>query len=129
MLSCLTVASSFAFFFAYPIFSLEIYDFDNIIGLSITLVVGIVASDLTQKICSKTLLIESKEQKSSMLYRLSKDLASVNTEKELQIAHFLQIQFQMSTEPIHSRYFNREMMRITDFYICSMWVNRYFLTR
>ncbi|MEN9756776.1 MAG: hypothetical protein RL755_963 [Pseudomonadota bacterium] len=83
ILACLIIAASFAFFFAYPIFSLEIYDFDNVIGLSIMLVVGIISSDLTQKLRSKTLLIESKEQKSSMLYRLSKDLAQVHTEKEI----------------------------------------------
>jgi two-component system sensor histidine kinase KdpD len=57
ILACLTIAVSFAFFFAYPIFSLEIYDFDNLIGLSIMLVVGTVTSDLTQKLRLKTALV------------------------------------------------------------------------
>jgi two-component system sensor histidine kinase KdpD len=83
ILACLTIAVSFAFFFAYPIFSLEIYDFDNLIGLSIMLVVGTVTSDLTQKLRLKTQLIESKEQKSSILYRLSKNLSEVHTEREI----------------------------------------------
>lgn len=86
IIASLSSAIAFAFFFAPPIFSLKIYDFDNLLGLSIMLVVAVMTSNLTENLRIKTRLIENKEQKASALYRLSKQLAEAQSEKDIIIS-------------------------------------------
>ena len=83
VLASLISAAAFAFFFAPPIFSLKIADFDNLMGLVIMLIVGTVTSKLTENLRVKSKLIENKERKASALYGLSKALAESRSEKEI----------------------------------------------
>jgi two-component system sensor histidine kinase KdpD len=83
ILASLMSAAAFAFFFAPPIFSLKIADFDNLMGLAIMLIVGTVTSKLTENLRVKSKLLENKERKASALYGLSKALAESRSEKEI----------------------------------------------
>ncbi len=83
VLASLISAAAFAFFFALPIFSLKIAEFDNLMGLVIMLIVGTVTSKLTENLRVKSKLIENKERKASALYELSKALAASRSEKEI----------------------------------------------
>jgi two-component system sensor histidine kinase KdpD len=91
IIASLSSAAAFAFFFAPPIFSLKIYDFDNLLGLSIMLVVAVMTSNLTENLRVKSKLIENKEHKASALYQLSKDLSEAKTEKEITISAVIHI--------------------------------------
>jgi two-component system sensor histidine kinase KdpD len=86
IIASLSSAAAFAFFFAPPIFSLKISDFDNLLGLSIMLVVAVMTSNLTENLRLKSKLIENKEHKATALYQLSKDLSEARTEKEIIIS-------------------------------------------
>jgi K+-sensing histidine kinase KdpD len=55
ILASLTSAGAFAFFFAPPIFSFAIVDQENLIGLAVMLVVGVVTSNLAENIRHHTL--------------------------------------------------------------------------
>ena len=55
ILASLTSAGAFAFFFAPPIFSFAIVDQENLMGLVVMLVVGVVTSNLAENILHHTL--------------------------------------------------------------------------
>jgi two-component system sensor histidine kinase KdpD len=86
IIASISSALAFAYYFAPPIFSVKIYDFDNLLGLSIMLVVAIMTSNLTENLRLKSKLIENKEHRATALYQLSKDLSEARTEKEIIIS-------------------------------------------
>ena len=86
IIASLSSAVAFAYYFAPPIFSVKIYDFDNLLGLSIMLVVAVMTSNLTENLRFKSKLIENKEHRASALYQLSKDLSAAQSEKEIIIS-------------------------------------------
>ncbi|MFZ2726858.1 MAG: DUF4118 domain-containing protein [Methylococcaceae bacterium] len=93
IIAALSSAIAFAFFFAPPIFSLKIAEFDNLLGLMIMLVVAVMTSNLTENLRLKSSLIADKEQKTAALYALNQELSLANSEKELIIVavkHFYQ---------------------------------------
>lgn len=75
IIGSLTSVAAFAFFFAPPIFSFAIADPENLVGVSVMLVVGIVTSKLAETLRSQTQVAEHRERRASALYRLSKALA------------------------------------------------------
>ncbi len=83
ILTSLSSAAAFAFFFAPPIFSFAIADQENLVGLMVMLVVGAVASNLAGKVRYQARMAERRERRASTLYRLSKELAEARMEKEI----------------------------------------------
>lgn len=79
----LTSVAAFAFFFAPPIFSFAIADQENIFGVSVMLVVGIVTSKLAENMRTQKKVAEHREQRVSALYRLSKELAEARLGSEI----------------------------------------------
>ncbi len=83
ILACLVTAAAFAFFYAPPIFSLAISEPDNLMGLSVMLVVAVVTSHLTENVRSQARIAAQREQRASALYQLSKELAGARQEEEI----------------------------------------------
>jgi len=83
ILASLTSAAAFAFFFAPPIFSFAIADQENLVGLAVMLVVGIVTSNLAENVLYQARIAKHREQRVSSLYRLSKELAEACSEQEI----------------------------------------------
>ena len=83
ILAALTSAALFAFFFAPPIFSFEIADQENLLGLMVMLVVGAVTSNLADKVRIQTKIARYRERRTSALYHLSKELAQARLEEEI----------------------------------------------
>jgi len=83
ILSLLSCAPLFAFFFGPPIFSLAITDQENIVGLAVMLVVGVISSKQAAKIRFQMRIAQDKEQRILALYQLSKALAEAPTEREI----------------------------------------------
>jgi two-component system sensor histidine kinase KdpD len=75
-IASLLSATLFAFYFAKPIFSVAIYDLENIIGLAVMIVVANVTSSLLEKSKLQATLAGQRETRANALYRLSRDLAS-----------------------------------------------------
>ena len=83
ILASLTNAIAFAYFFAPPIFSLVIAEQENLIGLSVTLLVGMVTSNLTENIRQQAVAAEHGERRASALYNLSKEIAEARQEQDI----------------------------------------------
>jgi len=83
VLASLTNAAAFAYFFAPPIFSLAIAEPENLAGLAVTMVVGVVTSKLAENVRTQARVAEQREQRVSALYRLSKELAEARLETEI----------------------------------------------
>jgi two-component system sensor histidine kinase KdpD len=83
ILASLTSAALFAFFFAPPIFSFEIADQENLVGLLVMLVVGVVTSNLAENVRSQARIAWYRERRASALYHLSKELAEARMEDEI----------------------------------------------
>ena len=83
IVGALTSVAAFAFFFAPPIFSFAIADPENLFGVSVMLVVGIVTSKLAENMRTQAKVAEHREQRASALYRLSKELAEARLGSEI----------------------------------------------
>jgi len=83
VLASLTSAATFAFFFAPPIFSFEIADQENLVGLAVMLVVAAVSSKQAENVRSQARIAWYRERRASTLYQLSKELAEARLEKEI----------------------------------------------
>jgi two-component system sensor histidine kinase KdpD len=76
IIASLLSAPLFAFYFARPIFSVAIQDIENIVGLSVMIVVANVTGSLLEKIRLQAELARQREARANALYRLSRDLSS-----------------------------------------------------
>jgi two-component system, OmpR family, sensor histidine kinase KdpD len=83
ILASLLSIPAFAFFFAPPIFSFAISDIDNIIGLSVMLVVANLTSNLLDKIRLQADIASQRENQATALYRLNRDLSETVNENML----------------------------------------------
>lgn len=83
ILASLTSVAAFAFFFAPPIFSFAISDQENLFEVSVMVVIGYVTSSLAQNVRTQAYVAERREQRVSALYRLSKELAEAQLDKEI----------------------------------------------
>jgi two-component system sensor histidine kinase KdpD len=83
MLSSLTSAAAFAYFFAPPIFSFAIADQENLVGLAVMLVIGTVTSKLAETVREQARIAKLREQRATALYRLSKELAEARMERDI----------------------------------------------
>lgn len=77
-------AAVFAFYFAYPIFSFAINDLENIIGLSVMIVVATLTSNFVEGLRLQAEIATQREQRANALYRLSQALS--NTQNHHQVA-------------------------------------------
>jgi two-component system sensor histidine kinase KdpD len=83
LLASLTSAALFAYFFAPPIFSLEIADQENLVGLAVMMIVAAVTSNQAEKVRLQARLASYREGRASALYQLSKALAEARLENEI----------------------------------------------
>ncbi len=83
VLASLTNAAAFAYFFAPPIFSLAISEPENLAGLGVTMLVGVVTSNLAENVRHQAYMAEHREQRASALYQLSKELAEARLQSEI----------------------------------------------
>ena len=83
ILASFTSAVAFAFFFAPPIFSLEIADQENLVGLIVMLVIGVVTSNQAENIRNQAKVAAQRERRASALYNLSKELAEARLEIDI----------------------------------------------
>jgi two-component system sensor histidine kinase KdpD len=83
ILASFTSAAAFAFFFAPPIFSFEIADQENLVGLLVMLVVGAVSSKQAENVRAQARIAWHRERRASALYHLSKELAEARQESEI----------------------------------------------
>ncbi|HUL11070.1 MAG TPA: sensor histidine kinase KdpD [Methylococcaceae bacterium] len=83
ILASVLTAAAFAFFYAPPIFSFAISEPENVIGLAVMLVVAVVTSNLTENVRSQARIAAQRERRASVLYQLSKELASARRENEI----------------------------------------------
>lgn len=83
MLAAFTSAAAFAFFFAPPIFSFAIADMENLVGLSVMLVVGMVTSRLAENVRLQAKAMAQRERQATALYQLSKELAAARLADEI----------------------------------------------
>ncbi|WP_245549384.1 MULTISPECIES: DUF4118 domain-containing protein [Methylomicrobium] len=74
LIASLLTAPLFAFYFARPIFSFAIHDLENMIGLTVMIVVANVTGSLLEKSKLQAELAWQREIRASALYRLSGDL-------------------------------------------------------
>jgi len=75
IVASLLSAPLFAFYFANPIFSFAIHDFENMIGLAVMIVVANVTGGLLENARLQAELARQRENRASALYRLSRDLS------------------------------------------------------
>jgi two-component system sensor histidine kinase KdpD len=75
IVASLLSAPAFAFYFARPIFSFAIQDLENIIGLTVMIVVANVTGTLLEKSKLQAELARQRESRASALYCLSRDLS------------------------------------------------------
>lgn len=83
LLACLITSGAFAFFYAPPIFSFAIAEPDNLMGLSVMLVVALITSHLTESMRIQAMVLAQRERRASALYHLSKQLAGARQEEEI----------------------------------------------
>ncbi len=83
ILAAFSSAALFAFFFAPPIFSFEIADQENLVGLLVMLVVASVSSKQAENVRTQARIASLRERRTSALYRLSKELAEARLENEI----------------------------------------------
>lgn len=83
ILAALSSAATFSYFFAPPIFSFEIADQENLVGLVVMLVVGVVSSKQAETVRSQALIASYRERRIAVLYQLSKELSETRSEKEI----------------------------------------------
>jgi two-component system sensor histidine kinase KdpD len=76
-------AAVFAFYYAYPIFSFAINDLENIIGLSVMIVVASVTSNFVEGLRLQAQIATQREQRADALYRLSQALSDTQTPIEV----------------------------------------------
>jgi two-component system sensor histidine kinase KdpD len=105
ILASLTSAAAFAFFFAPPIFSFAIADPENLVGLTVMLVVAAVTSNLAENIRQQARIAEHRERRVSALYSLSKELALARLEKEI---------IEIGVRHIHSEFGGRNTLLFPD---------------
>ncbi|MDO9104445.1 MAG: ATP-binding protein [Methylovulum sp.] len=105
ILASLTSAASFAFFFAPPIFSFAIADSENLVGLAVMLVVGVVTSNLAENVHHQARMAERGERRASALYRLSKELAAARLEREI---------IEIGVRQIHAEFGGRNTLLFPD---------------
>lgn len=77
VLASLLSAPLFAYYFAPPIFSLAISDLQNIVSLTVMIVVANLTSNLQDKAHQQADLAYQRELRANALYRLSQDLTDV----------------------------------------------------
>lgn len=73
----------FAYYFAPPIFSFAISDLENIVGLSVMIVIANVTSNLLDKTRLQAEIARQRESRANALYRLSQDLADAQNQQAL----------------------------------------------
>lgn len=78
ILASLLSAPVFAFYFARPIFSFAIHDLENIVGLTVMIIVANVTSSLLEKSQLQTELAQQRVGRANALYRLSQDLSDAH---------------------------------------------------
>jgi len=105
IVASLTSVADFAFFFAPPIFSFAISNPENLFGVTVMVVVGIVTSKLAENMRTQTKVAEHREQQASALYRLSKELAEVRMESEI---------IAIGVQHIHSEFGGRNTFLLPD---------------
>ena len=74
LVASLLSAPVFAFYFARPVFSFEIHDLENIVGLLVMIVVGNVTGSLLENSQLQAELARQRAGRADALYRLSRDL-------------------------------------------------------
>ena len=77
-------AAVFAFYYASPIFSFAINDLENIIGLSVMIVVASVTSNFVEGLRLQAQIATQREQRANALYRLSQALS--NAQNPIEVA-------------------------------------------
>ncbi len=105
ILASLTSAAAFAYFFAPPIFSFAIADQENLVGLVVMLVVGVVTSNLAESVRHQARIDEHRERRVSALYRLSKELTEACSEKEI---------IEIGARHIHAEFGGRNILFFPD---------------
>ncbi len=81
LLASMMSAPAFAFFFARPYFSIAIYDFENMIGLAVMMVVAYITGGLLEKAQYQAHLAERRVNWTDFLYRLSRELSGAKDSK------------------------------------------------
>jgi two-component system, OmpR family, sensor histidine kinase KdpD len=105
LMASLTSAAAFAYFFAPPIFSFAIADPENLVGLTVMLVVGGVTSNLAEIVRQQAYVAEQRERRVSALYKLSKELAEARWEREI---------IQIGVHHIHAEFGRRNTLLFPD---------------
>ena len=106
IVASLTSVADFAFFFAPPIFSFAISDPENLFGVTVMVVVGIVTSKLAENMRTQTRVAEHREHQVSALYQLSKELAEAHLGSEIIV---------IGVRHIHSEFGGRNTFLLPDY--------------
>jgi len=101
----ITSAAAFAFFFAPPIFSFAIADQENLIGLTVMLIVGAITSQQAEDVITQSRLANQRERRASALYHLSKELAAAPLENEI---------IEIGVRHIHAEFGSRSTILLPD---------------
>lgn len=83
VLASLLSAAAFAYFFAPPIFSLAIASTEELIGLTVMLLVANITSNLVERIRLQADLAAQRERRAAALYRLSEALSEARSGEEV----------------------------------------------
>lgn len=75
--------ASFDFFFIPPYYTFSVMEHEHVITFGVMLVVGLVIGSLTGKLRRQTIAMRLREQRTQVLYSLSKDLAKSSRPEEL----------------------------------------------
>jgi two-component system sensor histidine kinase KdpD len=105
IVTSLTNAGCFAYFFATPIFSFAIADQENLVSLAVTLVVGAVTSKQSENIRTQAHLAEKRAQRASAQYSLSKALAEARHNSDI---------IAIGAAHIHSQFGGKNTLLFTD---------------
>lgn len=82
VVTAVLIASAFAFFYAAPIFSFAISDLQNLLGLSVMLIVATVTSGLAGKLREQAAIAAQRQHEAVILYRLTEDFSNAQSVEE-----------------------------------------------
>lgn len=82
VLTAVLSASAFAFFYAAPIFSFAISDLQNLLGLSVMLIVATVTSGLAGKLREQAAIAAQSQHEAVILYQLTEDFSNAQSVEE-----------------------------------------------
>ena len=97
LFACLVLALSYNFFFLPPLYTFTIADPENIITLTVFILVAVMASNLTARVRTQAIVARERAATTEDLYRFSRKLAGVVALDDLlwatvyQIAHMLKL--------------------------------------